>query len=193
MRIRGRLINTIKPRFSTLDEAEDHYKQLVDKEAEEVGSSSRRSVGTNINLPTPSSQQDWEPLEETCNLSSSTSVALNGFAKEISAASILQVIKYLITLINQDDSLTLADSLWINLVHLNNIHNNPADFISLSLKAMIILMHANKSNLLYTFAYCIATKRSDSKEPLMPLNRMPFGSVEYQLEFFSCTNISQVQ
>jgi hypothetical protein len=64
-----------------------------------------------------------------------------------------------------------------------------SNFISLSIEAMISLQNAGKSNLIYKWAKCIVGK--DGK-PLMQLNRMPFGLIEYQMEFFTATNIMQV-
>ena len=49
-----------------------------------------------------------------------------------------------------------------------------------------------KNNLVYKFVFCIAKNRPGSDETLFPIDRMPFGLVEYQIEFFSLTNIMQV-
>ncbi|KAK3712315.1 hypothetical protein QZH41_017251, partial [Actinostola sp. cb2023] len=46
---------------------------------------------------------------------------------------------------------------------------------------------SNSSNFLLT-----TNKRSGIEEPLFPLDRMPFGLVAYQIEFFACTNIMQI-
>eukprot|EP00058_Branchiostoma_floridae_P027248 XP_002612739.1 hypothetical protein BRAFLDRAFT_97281 [Branchiostoma floridae] len=35
--------------------------------------------------------------------------------------------------------------------------------------------------------------RPGTDEPLMPLERMPFGLVQYQIDFFTCTNVQQVK
>ncbi|KAI8517539.1 hypothetical protein Bbelb_035560 [Branchiostoma belcheri] len=39
---------------------------------------------------------------------------------------------------------------------------------------------------------CVGQNRQGTDEPLMPLNRMPFGLVQYQIEFFTCTNVQQI-
>ena len=72
------------------------------------------------------------------------------------------------------------------------IDTNPGNFASLSAKAMKLLQSQGKTNLVYRFAYVIATAHPESDESLLPLNRMPFGLIEYQIDFFSSTNISQV-
>ena len=52
---------------------------------------------------------------------------------------------------------------------------------------MKLLQSQGKTNLVYRFAYVIATARPESDESLLPLNRMPFGLIEYQIDFFSST------
>lgn len=84
------------------------------------------------------------------------------------------------------------NSLFLKLANDVGIKTNPSNFASLALKAMKILEEYSKSNLLYKFAYCLATDSPRTSKPLFDLTRMPFGLVEYQIEFFSCTNIMQV-
>ena len=72
------------------------------------------------------------------------------------------------------------------------IDTNQGNFASLSAKAMKLPQSQGKTNLVYRFAYVIATARPESDESLLPLNRMPYGLIEYQIDFFSSTNISQV-
>ena len=91
-----------------------------------------------------------------------------------------------------NDILNIATKLWKVLFTAYNINTNPADFIALSLNAMLLLQQANKSNIVYKLAYCLGTKRPGSDQPLLPLEPMPFGIIQYQVDFFSCTNISQV-
>ncbi|CAH3021468.1 unnamed protein product [Porites evermanni] len=58
---------------------------------------------------------------------------------------------------------------------------------------MKLLQSQGKTNLVYRFAYVIDTARPESDESLLPLNRTPFGWIEYQIVFFSSTNISQAK
>jgi len=86
----------------------------------------------------------------------------------------------------------VANASFLKLALKGGINTNPANFATLSVKAMKVLQENGKNNLLYKFGYCIANTRPGSEEPLLPINRMPFGLVEYQIEFFSSTNIAQV-
>jgi hypothetical protein len=85
-----------------------------------------------------------------------------------------------------------ADKQFLYLAKKRGISSNPSNFISLSLGAMSTLQDKGMSNLIYKFSYCIGTKHPDKDQPLIDLERMPFGLIEYQIEFFSCTNIQQV-
>ena len=63
------------------------------------------------------------------------------------------------------------------------------NFVSMSIEAMDVLQNAGKPNLVYKWAKCIA---GENGVPLMPPSRMPFGLIQYQMEFFTSTNIMQV-
>ncbi|KAI8503729.1 hypothetical protein Bbelb_187000 [Branchiostoma belcheri] len=51
----------------------------------------------------------------------------------------------------------------------------------------------NKPNLLYKFAQILSTNRPGTNIPLLQLDRMPFGLIQYQLEFYSSTNVHQIE
>ena len=65
-------------------------------------------------------------------------------------------------------------------------------FVHLSLEAMRRLEVHEKPNLVLKFCQCLANDRPDKSGPLMPMHRMPFGLVQYCIEFFTCTNVMQV-
>eukprot|EP00112_Aurelia_sp_Birch-Aquarium-sp1_P015505 Seg3441.2 transcript_id=Seg3441.2/GoldUCD/mRNA.D3Y31 product="hypothetical protein" protein_id=Seg3441.2/GoldUCD/D3Y31 len=84
----------------------------------------------------------------------------------------------------------LLDELYAKVAKTSGITSNPRDFASLSISAMLELQGANKPNLVYQWVKCILRRTGASA--LLPVNRMPFGLLQYQMEFFSCTNISQI-
>jgi hypothetical protein len=90
------------------------------------------------------------------------------------------------------DDLQQLNILFLKLANQRGITTNPSNFASLALDAMKLLQEHGKSNLVYKFAYCLATRSPGGDKPLFDVSRMPFGIVEYQIEFFSCTNIMQV-
>ena len=99
----------------------------------------------------------------------------------------------LATLLESDDLETLLNELFLHLALEHNITSNPGKYCSLSIKAMKLLKKNNKSNLLYKFALALCNTKPVTGEPVFPMDRMPFGLVEYQIEFFSCTHVKQVQ
>lgn len=81
------------------------------------------------------------------------------------------------------------DKMFSNLATHAGISTNLSDYVSLSIAAMNILRKAKKPNLVYKWAKCIV---GENGNPFMALDRMPFGLVEYQIEFFTATNVMQV-
>ena len=86
----------------------------------------------------------------------------------------------------------LCEALYQELLAREKIPLPGRDFISHSVAAMQRLKQRQKSNVLYKLAKVIAVNRPDSTEPLMPMNRMPWGLVQYQIDFFACSHINEV-
>lgn len=89
----------------------------------------------------------------------------------------------------EEDKTAILDKMFSNLAKHAGINSNLSDFISLSIGAMKILQKAGKHNLVYKWSKCIV---GENGKPLMTLDRMPFGLIEYQMEFFTATNVMQV-
>ncbi|KAI8517793.1 hypothetical protein Bbelb_038100 [Branchiostoma belcheri] len=88
---------------------------------------------------------------------------------------------------------SFGDVLFSAMATAQHINTYPTDFFSRSLTAMNTLQQNQKPNLLYTFARVLSSKRpDDSSTTLLQLDRMPFGLLQYQLEFFGATNVHQV-
>ena len=85
----------------------------------------------------------------------------------------------------------LTNKLFLQLALANNITSNPSNFCSLSLKAMELLKQ-NKNKLLYKFAFALCDTSHGIDKPVFPMDKMSFELVEYQIEFFSCTDVKQV-
>ena len=69
------------------------------------------------------------------------------------------------------------------------IDSNPADFATLSLEAMLMLQRNDNPNLVYEWGRCLC---NDEGKPSLDLNQMPFGMLQYIIEFFPCTHVAQV-
>lgn len=65
--------------------------------------------------------------------------------------------------------------------------------VTSSLQAMKELHTAGHNPYLVgKFGECIVRKRPNSTDSLMPLDRMPFGLIQYQVEFFTARHVSKV-
>lgn len=178
-RVRGRVCTFLKSKYKTLESAEEAYHLTLSDclaELTVAGPKPKRQSAANIcTHKETTSPADGNQLDTSvCSLSSED-----------------QVLEVLSTL--DDEKLKyVADASFLKLALRVGIDTNPGNFATLSVKAMKQLQNQRKNNLLYKFAFCIATPRPGSEEALFPLKRMPFGLVEYQIEFFSSTNITQV-
>ena len=72
------------------------------------------------------------------------------------------------------------------------IETNVLDFPHLSLKSMKTLQDLGKTNTIYNLSKVVGEPRPDGSGTLIPLKRMPFGMVQYIIDFFASTNIMQV-
>lgn len=66
----------------------------------------------------------------------------------------------------------------------------PSDFLQLSLKAMNRLKDKQKSNILYGLARGLGELRVDGSDSLIPVSRMPFGLLQYVIDFFQSSKVS---
>lgn len=72
------------------------------------------------------------------------------------------------------------------------ITTNVLNFPQLSLNAMKKLQDLDKTNTVYNLSKVISESRPDGSDSLMPLKRMPFGMVQFIVDFFASTNVMQV-
>ena len=91
--------------------------------------------------------------------------------------------------LDHQDKMALVDKQFADAAVSQGIDTNPADFASISLGAMKILQSNGKPNLMYKWAKCVF---GENGKPLIPIHRMPFGLLQYQMEFFTATNVMQV-
>ena len=86
----------------------------------------------------------------------------------------------------------VLDKLFVWVACKKSITSNPRTFVSLSLNSMKRLEDNGKPNLAFKFCQGVALDRPDKSGPLIPIHRMPFGLIQYCIEFFTCTNVMQV-
>ena len=85
------------------------------------------------------------------------------------------------------------DEFYFNIAVMEGITSNPKHFITTSIKAMSRLQTEKRVNLVYKFSQMLtALNHFDQSNYLMRLDRMPFGLLDYVIQFFTCTNTRQV-
>ncbi len=90
-----------------------------------------------------------------------------------------------------DDKEKLLDQLFMNHAMSNGILSNPSKYVTISIAAMKHLQQNGKSNLVYKWPQCINRQNGEGKH-VLSVNRMPFGLLQYQIEFFSASNTMSV-
>ena len=202
----------MEKKFSSINNAEENFQLDVDAYLMEESSKQRTGhAGPPLELhgssstsdPEPSRQQidqfntpGFDPKRKSCHHSKALELDPKGQSEDDSNLEADGVegiiINQLLDTSNESILQKIADKAFHKLAIKNDITSNPADFASNSVMAMKRLQAAGKNNLLYKFAECIAKKWPGSQECLMPMDKMPSGLIEYQLEFFTCTNSDQV-
>lgn len=178
-RIRARVFNSLKVKFPRLEDAEEFYNLTLSNclnEMEqapaprEVAAPQSPAVMVDKIVQTTAHKESVEISATSTNI---------GTCKTFSAD-----IAALISSLDEAQLTELANLSFLKMALKSGIDSNPADFASLSVNAMKKLQEQKKNNLVYKFAFCIAQNRPGSDETFFPLDRMPFGLVEYQIEFF---------
>ena len=182
-RIRARVFNVLKVNFPSIDAAEEHYNLTLSnylKEMEGTLDTAGRGVVESPRRLVDKVTQTPALQDPVANSTSSTRAPTSYL--DFSTISSIEESKLS----------ELANLAFLELATRNGIDTNPADFATLAVKGMKTLKNNNKGNLIYKLAMCIAKTRPSTGQSLFPLDRMPFGLVEFQIEFFSATNIMGV-
>ena len=85
--------------------------------------------------------------------------------------------------------LSVVDSLVSSVASKTGLSWNVIGFLDTACRAMCELEAHEKSNVVFFWCRCIADKKENGKTPL---DRMPFGLIQYQMEFFNVIHVCQV-
>ena len=83
------------------------------------------------------------------------------------------------------------DEAFLSLAMKNGLTSNPKYSVNTSIMAMKRLSSENKPNLVYKFSQML-TLQKPINSPVLQLNRMPFGLLDYVIQFFTAVNVNQV-
>lgn len=184
-------MQTLRRDYGTVDNAEDKLGIAIDAymDDEETPSltpsplSLPPSITVDLNHLTECQKQDLLRRLLPGMLEQFAVNILKDFAKDVNQTNACTLIKECCNSKGLNHIEVLDDLLGRHLKTLN-VRKFPdkADFISLSVTAMQKLATLGKENLIYKWPRCIALTRPESEESLMPLQRMPFGLIEYQID-----------
>ena len=73
----------------------------------------------------------------------------------------------------------------------NGLTSNPKYFVSTSIMAMKRLSSGNKPNLVYKFSQMLTLQKT-TNSPVLQLDRMQFGLLDYIIQFFTAVNVNHV-
>ena len=65
------------------------------------------------------------------------------------------------------------------------------DFLPISLNAMLTLFHEGKHNIVYNLCECLQKDSNATKR--MPLDRMPYGLIDYNIRFYASPQTRQIR
>lgn len=111
----------------------------------------------------------------------------------MSLSDVTELLSLLSKRASRDAHLSVADSLVSSVASKTGLSCNVKGFLDTACRAMCELEAHGKPNVVYFLCRCIADKKEDGKTPILPLDRMHFGLIQYQLEFFNATHVCQVE
>jgi hypothetical protein len=181
-----------------LEDAESHFGLSISDSLAELVIDNRKDHSTKTRKPANIESDTYNETASQCELSQAEPESGLPEPKTPQPADIAQSLPTLESVLKlashlgNTDLEELSNKIFQKLTFSHNLTSNPANFCSLSIKAMQLLKKNNKNNLMYKFALALCKTKPGTDEPVFPMDRMPFGLVEYQIEFFSCTHIKQV-
>ena len=158
-RVTGRVCTYLKGRFRSLEAAEKTYNlTLSDALAElTVGHPKQRRNNNAVQLQQQSATNPHQNPPVVACQCSLLSIKFFQILQDLPSLDAVKLEK-------------IADASFLELALRAGIDTNPGNFASLSAKAIKLLQSQGKTNLVYRFAYVIATARPESDESLLPLN-----------------------
>ena len=125
----------------------------------------------------------------TCVTEKQLFALLSDRVKSCSYKQILTFTNQLVSKLPSCNREKLLDELFVTVAKESGITSNPLQFVSTSLKGMKFLQDNGKPNLISKWSKCVW---GPEEKPKLDIHKMPFGLMEYQIEFFSSTNVNQV-
>jgi hypothetical protein len=163
--------------YSSLSEAEEDLK--IDYVFAEECSNRNSESTPNLKAPDRSQLESLSPIFQCSPLKQTTSSIGDSVLNFVDAFKHCMSTRLKKQLVNYLFKLMIIDNWGIDFYSFVK-----SDFLDISLNAMYTLKCASKFNLLYSMSKCFFKSNQDS-QPRMPLNKMPFGLIDYNIRFFA--------
>lgn len=208
--MRQHILCDIKKRFKTLEETEDSLNGLtLESYLDESNTSAAAKPPATLDISqsliekmghmTPSQlkeliEEAWQLLSKLPTLETDIKEALaNSFRRlEWVTTHVTKLIWSWFEVSSAGDSILVLNECFQVTAEKMGIETNVLNFPHLSLKSMKTLQDLGKTNTIYNLSKVAGELRPDGSGTLIPLKRMPFGMVQYIIDFFASTNVMQV-
>jgi hypothetical protein len=174
-------IGKLRIMYNTIDQAEAALGLSVD------------GYIMSAQLPAPSSTSSPQ-LPAPSSSASAQFQAYGDMSSGELGTLLLSLFEQFLKTATKDEAASLLDSMTSSLLNSCGFCDpEAAVVVSSALQSMSTLSHAGKNPYLVgKFATCIIKKRPSGDDSLMPLHRMPFALIEYQVQFFTAAHVSKV-
>ena len=184
--------------FMSLDDAEAEFGLDLDFYSYNDRSREEDVLGKPVTLSVLTPKQKLElliSLFKTLDLEKKAECFERMFAdssnSEFAEQSVLDQVKTILKKVQSAKLVDLMDELYLLQATRNGITTNPGNFVTISIKAMSRLQSSSKTNLVYKFSEMLVAQKENMK-PVLDLDRMPFGLLDYTIQFFTCSHVKQV-
>ena len=194
--VRQRVVVYMKGRFKSVDEAEEEFGLSIDSylgEGMQIEDETELQTSEDVILNSidhlGQSQLSDVFIKTFGRIRDKRKCLLKLLTQSSFQAQLTDLIVAILPYLSAQDQRMLLDRGYLQQARDMGINSNPADFATRSLKAMLLLQKNQKPNLMYLWCSCLYNEEG---KPSLDLNRMPFGMLQYIMEFFSCTHVAQV-
>lgn len=187
--VRRHVLVDLKRKYETVDAAEAAVGLTVEKYVDGSPCESSASPNTDSLNFSPSLAGKLSCLTPTQLMD----LIMEGLLLLGPNVNLMQLLLRVFNQVKDLNTLSIVEQLYSWLASKKGLTSNVLGFVQLSLAAMKRLETNNKVNLVIKFCQMLANDRPDKSGPLIPLNRMPFGLMQYCIEFFTCTNVMQIK
>ena len=181
--MRRHVLVNLKRKYGTVDAAQAVFGLTVEKYIDGSPCQSSTSPNTDSLNLSPSLASKLSCLTPTQLMD----LIMEGLLLLGPNVNLMQLLT-LFTEVKDLDTLSIIEQLYSWLASKNGLESNVLGFVQLSLAAMKRLEASNKVNLVIKFCQMLTNDHPDKSGPLIPLDRMAFGLLQYCIEFFTCTN-----